>query len=233
MSQRNHLAPVVKAGADGNEESTHPAFGFVRMFRTSGAERLFGSNFVHQHYISIEVGHATGTRRYNADGHRANEPVVRFAISEAQFCSMITSTGSHEGTPVTLQRLGREGLPGISPPEVSTTQKVRGEARAQLDGVMADLARVEELLEASGLSKAKLGPVLQLLRGSNQRLGGGLDFILQTFGEEMEKTVSKAEAEIRGTINASIQQYAIGTAAYQREGEPVPQPPVLALDVRF
>ena len=93
-------------------EVSHPSYGSVVLTRASGHQRLFGSPFRHQHFITFEIHRAVDQRSLsNTRTFHRGLPIIEVRMSEAQFARFITSGGNGEGTPCTLSFVTVQRMP--------------------------------------------------------------------------------------------------------------------------
>jgi hypothetical protein len=174
----------------------HPAFGQIRVNRVSGHKHLFGSDFTHQHYVIVEIETCELVRSLNHDRYHSDRPIIRVAMSEAQWAAFVSSMG-RQGAPCTIERLGLESVPDLPPPT---------DRKKQSGGEMSrKLAKVVERLKAAA-ANAKTVTHRKEIEGALQELTSNIDFIAESFDEHMENTVEAAKAEVHGYINHTIQR---------------------------
>lgn len=174
----------------------HPAFGQIRVNRVSGHAHLFGSDFTHQHYVIVEIETCQLVRSLNHDRYHGDKPLIRVAMSEAQWAAFVSSMG-RSGPPCTIERLGFEGIPQLPPPQ-DRAKQFGGEMKGKLHKV---LARLDE-----AIAGAKTKAQEKELRGIRQELTANLEFIAGSFDEHMENTVEAAKGEIHGYIQNQIER---------------------------
>lgn len=174
----------------------HPAFGQIRVNRVSGHKQLFGSDFTHQHYVIVEIETCELVRSLNHDRYHADKPLIRVAMSEAQWAAFVSSMG-RQGAPCTIERLGFEGVPDLPPP--TDRKKQSGDEMAR------KLQKVVARLKAAA-ANAKTVTHRKEIEGALQELTSNLDFIADSFDEHMENTIEAAKAEVHGYITHTIER---------------------------
>lgn len=195
----------------------HPAYGSIRANRVQGSRKtLYASDFNHNHYVVIEIGGSQINRGLNHDRHFDREPIVRVAMSEAQWAAFVSSMG-HMSVPCTIERKGFEGVPQLPPP-IARTEQFSGEMSRKLDKVVARLK--------AAAANAKTKTHRHEIEMAMQELTANVDFIAGSFDEHMEGTVEKAKAEIHGFINNTIQRAGLevlqGAAPFALETQSAP-----------
>lgn len=196
--------PTESEGHHGGVRYDHPAYGQIGASRVSGARNLYGSDFSHQHYISVHISRSCFERGLSTDWHHAKDEIVRVDLSEAQWATFVSAMNVGSGTPCTISRIGREGVPEI--PSRQQAAHFKNEAREKvarnIDRLKALRAKV--LDAASSLAKAKQADLLAEIDGAIQDLGQNLPFVADCFDEHVEATIEKAKVEVHGYIQGVL-----------------------------
>ncbi len=204
----------------GGEVHTHPAFGAIRASRVSGRATLHGSEFNHQHYVSVTICNASFRRSLSNDWPHAGKELISVDMSESQWATFISSLNHGSGTQCTLSHIGGKAIPGLPDPKPKSEQFKREVAQNCADAI-EHLRKLSEQLKSSGLSGKKLEPLLSLLNMASREIGSSQQFVLDQFGEHMEATVSKAKAEVEAYINGAASRiHALASAESKLSGEP-------------
>ena len=217
------ITETKRKGHGGDEETilTHPAFGQISVFKTSGTSHMYGSDFRHQHYITIELNHSELHRNLSRDWAFQRGMITRFRMSEAQWAQFVSSIGNGGGTQVTLEFTEKDGhLPDIP---------FRDEGAEYIKEGQQDLAECLQLLEQTirtvtenvqGLSKTKQREILDTLEHSKAKLTSSLPFVTKSFEKHLEKRVEKAKTEINAWMNATVQRAGLQAIA-EKYGAPL------------
>lgn len=199
--------PGLHAGHDSDSKTfSHPAFGQIGASRVQGSSTLYGSDFVHQHYVVIRVSRSELNRDLHHDWQFAREELVELALSEAQWATFVSSMNVGSGVPCTLQRIVGEEMPGI-PLRMETDvvkEEFDGRTRECAALVEAAIGEIEGEIGAA-LSKPKRERVLGRLKRLRQDLASNLPFVSKSFGEHMEKTVERAKVEVNAYLQSAVQ----------------------------
>jgi len=95
----------------------HPAFGQIRASRVSGHAVLYGSDFVHQGFVTITISTSQLQRTLAREWYFGKSEVIEVALSEAQWATFVSSMNMGSGVPCTIERQAGVGLiPGLPPP---------------------------------------------------------------------------------------------------------------------
>lgn len=197
--------PVTHKRGD-EQVTTHPAFGQVRLVRHSGQARLYGSDFEHQHWMSLQIAPSARIRRYHEDSYqREAQSLVEIDLTESQWASLLSSVGLGEGVPCTLTRLNGKAVPGIED-EARRTEQFSAEVKESFEKAFTQLSELGADIESqkglSGKAKAALQAKIQAAR---RELEANVPFAASQFAEYMEDTVSAAFTEINAHAQRQMQ----------------------------
>lgn len=194
-----------RSGAFDEYKLVHPAFAQIAVRRTSGNRTLYGSEFQHQHYVSISIQASEEHRHLNQSWHHTTGPeIIEVSMSEHQFSQMVASMNVGSGTPCTLSRYDGKLVPGIK--QISEHEKARTDARR----IFEDQLKANDLLitefegEAHKMSVAARTKVLELLKRNRSALESSMSFAMTQFEEHMEATTEAAKTEIHAHANNFI-----------------------------
>lgn len=209
--------PSRMPGNDGGTRYTHPAYGSIVANRTSGSAVLFGSDFEHQHFVTIVVRRSELERSLSNDWHFPKEELIEVRLTEAQWATFVSSMNVGSGVPCTLTRVNGQSVPGF--PLRVEDDEFRSELNGKTDGLIAlvDAAIKKINDEASGLSKVKRDRLVAELSGLRRTLSSSLPFIVHQHGEYMERTVEKAKIEVNAYVTSAITRAGLQALS---EGEP-------------
>lgn len=185
---------------------THPSFAQISVSRVSGGAVLYGSDFVHQHFITLRIAPSELNRGLSRDWpHASRKSYIEVEMSEAQFASMICSMNVGEGAQCTLTRFDGEMIPGIPSP-INRTEQFRAEADKTVQEGHAALDTLDAELDGLGLSAKRLKEIKWKVEQARRAIGSSIDFVASQFGEHMEKTVEKAKIEVNAYITGAVQR---------------------------
>lgn len=221
-SQRPTVTPLSKESL---HESivNHPSFAVVRVLGTHGRNvTLFGSDSVHNDYVTIEVAPADLKRSINNDWiHGDSTPIIQFNMSHAQFVSMIQNKGNGAGTPVTLTIAPKSmntdlmSVPLIEPLQ-SNVELIKDEINEQVQKrVEKALALITEL-ESAVEDKKGIKIIRELMKDTKNAIGGlpnSLSYSVGQAHEEINKSVQEATVNVEAMIQTKLKN--IGVHAIQ------------------
>ncbi len=193
------------------EKQEHPSFGLITISKTSAGppgQKLFDSPFRHHHYVSIEISRASKRRTdLHDDFISEEESLIKIALSEAQFATMITTPNMAVGTPCTIGRFG--GKIVEDPPADATRRTFAKEANEEFEDLAKDAEALVEMMEVRNPKAADRKAMRDLAGKLSRALTGNLEFFQTRFHEVMEKTVTAAKAEIQAHVADVVQKAGI------------------------
>lgn len=199
------------------EPETHPSYGFMQVSRTSGHTALFGSPFRHMHYMTLTVGRAERHRGLANDRHfgGVRGDLVSVALSEAQWARLLSSVGSGEGVPCTIQRIGGKMMESC--PEQMEVERfhedIERDAKQAMKFMEESLAAAKALLEDKAPSKEKRKALVDQLYQAQKKMVDSVPFVAKQLHERMDTVIQEGKTEIeafaqRTLINAGLQKLA-------------------------
>lgn len=191
-------APIteIDGSAIGGTVTTHPSFAQISASRVSGMTNLYGSDFKHQNYITIRIAPSMLRRTLSNDWPSASvDTLIEVELSEAQWATFVSSLNVGGGPQCTLRRYNGKAIPGLPEPE-SREQQFKGEATSRMQKAIDDIEELRQEINASKLSQKDKNVLLSKASSIHGNISGNIAFVLDQFGEHMEKTVEKAKIEV-------------------------------------
>lgn len=191
----------------GETVASHPAYSQISASRVSGGTYLYGTEFHHQHYITVAIRKSQLHRGLSHDWHHAREELIEIAMSESQWATFVSSMNVGKGVPCTIQHVMGTPAPGLPPPE-DLSEKFSNEMLKTLDSAVSDMDAL--LVDAAnlGLSKAKLSDLERKIKNIRMQVTSNTPYVAKKFGEHMEDVVSQAKSE----VNAYALQSGVGNS---------------------
>lgn len=175
---------------------------------------MFGSNLGHHNYVSIKISEAELDRDLHRDYIYPGRTLIEFRMTDAQWASVVSSSGMGSTIPVTLERISQGSpltrLPEIEPLHASRKEQFDLEFEAKVRETLNSLNKLvkdlEELSDQKTISKKSLKDVLKGLKVSLGNLPSNLKFTTSSFRETTSKMVEDAKAEIEAYIMTATQR---------------------------
>ncbi len=195
-------------------KDNHESYGMVSISRFScnGAE-FFGSDIYHNGGISISISKADVDRQYHREWFHSGQEIIRVRMSANQYIDAITSGMNTNGVPCTIERLDNKGVEQIphvvDKKEQFTNEMVetQQEYRAKIDAMIAKLD--------GNIGKRKAADIKNDLEVLRSHISSNTNFVLKSFNEAMEKTVTEAKQSVSNYIENKI--HTLGIEAMKDE----------------
>lgn len=207
---------------DFGTKTSHPAYGTIMFNRANGCRRsLFGSSIEHSNVITMEVKHADIERGLNRDWVYGKSPIVEIEMSYSQFAEAITSFGQGNGIPCTIRYTEKDGkIPECD--FISKRKQFADEFKEKREEAVSEskelIKEIAELFsQKKALTKADKESVMGKLNKLSMDIGCNMDFIADSFNEQMDKTVMEAKGEIESFCQNKINTIASAALVEHRD----------------
>lgn len=235
MSRLPDQDPVESAGGLGEDSKKfdHPAFGQIGASRVQGTRTLYGSDFLHRHFVTITISRSQLCRDLSHDWHFGGRDLIEVHLSEAQWATFVSSMNVGGGVPCTIDHVLGEDAPGI--PLRRNVDVVENELQktvADIRKAVDDVAAQMESDIGQSLSGAKRSKLLAGVARLRRLVDDHIPFMAKSFRKTMENTVEKAKIEVNAYAESVIVRSGIaalrgGTAEPPiqiSDGKPGPRP---------
>jgi hypothetical protein len=204
---RTEQEPTLKPdkGVTSDKTYQHPAFGQIAASRRNGSTTLYGSDFVHQNSITIEISRSELNRGLSRDWHFAREELIEVSLSEAQWATFVSSLNTGGGVPCTLEHVAGETMPRIPlrKEEDEVKEEFSSKVKHLSEIIKASMAEVEGEIGKS-LSGVKKERIMGHLEHLLMQVQSNVPFMAKSFGEHMESRVEKAKMEVNAYIETTV-----------------------------
>ena len=192
-----HVTYTEKVGPGGDIETTgmHPAFAQIGASRVSGHATLYGSEFNHQHFMTVTIRRSEVHRNLSRDWHFGLDELIEVAMSESQWAHFVSAPNAGMGAPCTIQHIGRQSVPQIPEPTPKNDTFKREVAR-RMEKSREDLRALLKNVEESKLSEKMKDELRRLIGVIDSGMSGSINFICDQFGEHMENVTNAAKSEV-------------------------------------
>lgn len=200
----------------------HPAYGRISLTHPSGGNvEMFGSDIPHNQRIALRIDLAYEETAYGIPNYRSQPQnrggrVVELEMTAYQWANLVASH-SGNGVPCTLRYLTPNGTGSIPLIEGQNTNEVQAnkEIEALLSAMMTRHAQGVEALRAlvgkGKANKKELTDALALVQNVHSKLPEVTAFAIETFKENSEVIVAKANAEVEATISNLVTRTGLKT----------------------
>jgi hypothetical protein len=192
------------------DKKKHESYGLIQFNRvTSSKEQpLFGSSIQHNNTIRLEVKPASVERSLNRDWYFENgTPYVIAEMSYSQFAEAITSMNNGVGTPITLRYLNGKK---VEEPDLENKRlQFENEMQERMNVINSKLEHLtkntEDILNnKKTINKSDKEIILKEIAMLRQEVKSNIPFVLTSFNEQMDKTVTEAKGEIEAFTQNKI-----------------------------
>lgn len=215
---------VEKQGTSLERETfKHPAFGMIGFSRVSGGENtLFGSSIKHNDRIVMTLKHGEQDRHLHDDWYYGRGLITEVEMSYSQFAECITAMNVGDGVPCTIRYTEKDGhIPAI----VENNSKREQFRNEFSDTILKAMEQVQDQINEIQKSlddKKSLGvkdrkEMISKLQQVKYNIGSNLDFCVEQFDEQMEKTTLEAKGEIEAFCQNKINSIAQAALVENRE----------------
>jgi hypothetical protein len=197
--------PVIKKSDSAITETveSHPAYAVIGASRVSGHAYLFGSDFDHQHYVTVRISGAVLNRSHSRDWTFSRKAYIEVAMSEAQWATFVATPNQGSGVPCTLKYLKGEQIPGLPPPK-SRHDQFKAEAEEDMREALEALKELASQIGTLNISGKAKNAILSYVSRANKRMTDSLPFVAKSFGEHVEQVTEKAKIEINAYITSAV-----------------------------
>jgi hypothetical protein len=198
----------------------HPSYAMLEINRVScsKSQQLFGSSILHNNVIELVIKKGEIDRKYNKDWFLGRNQLINIQMSYSQFTQAIMSMNT-SGTPVTLRYFNGEEI------EQDTSFKGKKdlfekEFQNAIDKIFNNSIKSvnlasEYIQQTKPLNKVQKQEMYDLLYKINQDLKENLKFIVKSFKEQMDKTITESHGEIEAFFDMKIKS--LGLDALQNK----------------
>lgn len=205
------------------ETFKHPAFGMIGFSRVSGGKNtLFGSSIEHNDRIILKIKHGEQNRLLHEDWYYGRGLITEVEMSYSQFAECITAMNVGDGVPCTIRYTEKDG----NIPAIAKNESKREQFRQEFsDKILKAMEKVQDQINEIQKSlddKKNLGvkdrkEMISKLQQVKYNIGSNLDFCVEQFDEQMEKTTLEAKGEIEAFCQNKINSIAQAALAENRE----------------
>lgn len=169
-------------------------------------KKLFGSDIRHNNVISLSIKRGVYERELYKDWHMGEEELIRIDLSPVQFAEAITNING-VGVPCTITRYNGKGIGEV--PELDNKKEIfRKEFALDIEKMVNTINELTEevnsLLNKKTITKADKESIKEGISNINRNLKDNIPFLVESFDEQLEKSVSSSKAEVEAYVQNKI-----------------------------
>lgn len=182
----------------------HASYGMIGVSRITGDDRrpMFGST-LESNPTRIMIRVYQGEREFylGKDWYRADGrlPLIEVLLTPAQFAEMLSNPNHGDGVPCTITSVGGESIERtpVAPSAAAEVRRRYEEETAELrEKAREGAERVAKALDGAKLSAKVKDAILKEYREAVRFLDDSAPFLVKSFQEATQKTVTEAKLEI-------------------------------------
>lgn len=192
---------------------THPSFGMVGLYRTSGSAKLFGSEIESSSYMTLRIVEASEEWHLSQKWHNGGKQIIEIKLTPAQYAELISTPNVGQGVPCTIDYRERDGVIPAAIDEDSLHDQIKADLQTDTKRIVALTkqlrAELTEVLAETNLSKAKQERLTKIADRIVQDISSNMPFALDQYKEAADKVTSSAKAEIDSFLTHVTHQLGI------------------------
>ncbi len=205
--------PVIKPADSHISDSveTHPAYAQISASRVSSSGKgafLYGSDFGHNHYMTISISRSELHRGLSRDWAHPREEYIEVQLSESQWATFVSTPNSGTGAQCTLNHLMGNAIPQI-PETPKRREQFENELGKHFDVALGALKELREKIADLRISEKAKADLRGDISHAEMNISGNLGFVASQFDEHMEETTEKAKMEVAAYAQNVLQRAGI------------------------
>lgn len=179
----------------------HPAYAIIGASRVTGKRHLFGSDFVHDGFITIRIKQASLRRGLSQDWiHGTGKELIEVSLSYAQWATFLSTPNHGDGVACTLEWF--DGYVPYIEPDTNRREQLQAEV---VQTVKDAIAEIDDVLATASLNKAARAK----LEHAKTELRANLPFVAKQFDEHAEQTIERGKIELESYLTTMVQRAGI------------------------
>ena len=192
---------------DDEKTKTEDYMGMVSWARSCNASsrNLFGTEIKTNNPITLRINKAEEIRDLSRNWYHSLEQIVEIEMSPVQWAEFLTS-GNTSGVPCTIRYIGGQKM--SDPKETEIFNDYNEEVEEHFD----KFKEIEDVVKSAIDSKKPMGlKDLNSLLCKIQNAISNVDFVKDSFKEDMNEIVGKAKAEFNAYVENRVHEIGIET----------------------
>ena len=198
---------------DNKKIFTHPSYAMISFSRYTGSNSyMFGSELNHNGGIRLRICNAEKHRHLGRDWYHSRDVLIEVNMSYSQFAEAITNMNT-TGVPCTLDyHDGKQIEP--CPKQSNEITETHEEFEKLSSKIASNLNEcinmaIEQLNSPKPTTKKEKQALIDSLKYAKMNIESNMPFVIKSFNENIDTTVSNAKAEVEGFVTQRITQMGI------------------------
>lgn len=211
----DELGRTVEKTSFGDTSYTHESYGMLGFYRVQGTDRpLFGSSLKHNNTIRLTLKTGVHNRSLNRDWYCGGRTLFEVEMSSSQFADLVSNMNVGDGVPVTIKRKGDELIrecpfENKAETHIKEFNKHTTETYAKAQEILKNVT--EMFNDTKALKKKDKEEILSSLSMLANDIGSNINYQVNAFQEQVEKSTTEAKAEIEAFYQNKMLQIAKDT----------------------
>jgi hypothetical protein len=199
-------------GSDSDATVTsHPAFGQIGLIQRTGAQVLYGSDFIHRDTVALRIVTSEVKRDLSHDWYHGGKTITEVEMSQAQFASLISSWNRGDGVPCTITVREGKSVPEIPEP-VRRHEQFDREVMHRLEKAETKLtALIDTIKDDKRIPKGVRDELWSEFLKIRNNLSPNVTHVGKSFAEHVERTTEHAKVEIEAHIAHAVQRLGLAS----------------------
>ncbi len=210
---RNVEEPIVEAQGPpfNGTKSEHPAYAMIGAARVTGHACLFGSDFIHHHFVRVRLLKATQRRHLSQEWYHGDDRYIEVDLSEAQWATFVSSMNVGDGVPCTARYVGGEEVPLLPNPK-AIKEQFESDAMEDIEKALAGIEELRTSIVALTVSQKKKEELLDHANTIERNMRDGIPFVMESAAKHMENVVEKAKIEVNAYATSHLMKLGLESA---------------------
>ena len=171
----------------------------------SSPRAMFGTEIKTDNPITLRISHAEESRHLSRNWYHPRKQIVEIEMSPIQWAEFLTS-GNTSGVPCTIKYIGSEKM---SEPKDT---EIFNDYNEEMENHFDKFKDIENIIKDAIDSKKPMGMKdLSSLLNKIHNAIANVDFVKDSFKEDMNKIVGKAKAEFNAYVENRIHEIGLET----------------------
>jgi CRISPR/Cas system CMR-associated protein Cmr5 small subunit len=180
----------------------------IQFSRVQGNTTPYGSPFVHQGYICVQICTAREGGDIGHTYHLKDKLLTEIKLSYSQFAEAISAMNIGDGVPCTLSFFNGQRINYEDPPVDEKVAYTAALDEASLAAITSIDEAITEVTEMK-LTKTAREAILLKLNYAKMQLKSNLPYVVELWAENLEKMQAQAKMEVISYTDALLRDYGV------------------------